>query len=112
MDPAPFDRDTLDELVTSLGDDFVRELVATFLADAPAMLVELRRALAGGDGDAFRRAAHTLKSNALTFGAEGLAARAKALEHGGLAQAGADALDELEREYRRVAQALEERTRE
>jgi HPt (histidine-containing phosphotransfer) domain-containing protein len=112
MDPAPIDRDVVDELMTSLGDDFVRELVATFLAEAPAMLGELRRSLAGTDADAFRRAAHTLKSNALAFGAEGLAARAKALEHGGLAQAGAGALDELEGEYRRVAQALEERTRE
>ena len=33
------------------------------------MLAELRDALAGGDADAFRRAAHSLKSNSNTFGA-------------------------------------------
>ena len=33
------------------------------------MLDDLDRAIAGGDGDTLRRTAHTLKSNAATFGA-------------------------------------------
>ena len=110
MDTEPLDRATLDELTASLGSDFVRELAGTFGAEAPAMLGALRRALADGDAEAFRRAAHTLKSNAHTFGAAGLGARAKALEHGGLAHARATSgvLDDLEREYERVARALSE----
>jgi HPt (histidine-containing phosphotransfer) domain-containing protein len=74
------------------------------------MIGTLRRSLSDGDAEAFRRTAHSLKSNALTFGAAGLAERAKALEHGGLAQAriAHGAIDELDGEYRRVVLALKE----
>jgi len=110
MHADPVDRATLDELAASLGQGFVAELAGTFLAEAPALLGALRRALADGDAESFRRAAHTLKSNAHTFGAAELGARAKALEQGGLAhaRATAGALDDLEREYERVARALAE----
>ena len=76
MHAEPVDRATLDELAASLGQGFVAELAGTFLAEAPALLGALRRALADGDAESFRRAAHTLKSNAHTFGAAPLGARA------------------------------------
>ena len=74
------------------------------------MLAELRRALAAGEAEPFRRAAHSLKSNANTFGALALGALARELELGGLdarrAQPGA--LDRLDEEYQRAAAALSE----
>ena len=48
------------------------------------MIVELRNAHAAEDSERFQRAAHSLKSNANTFGAVALAARARELEIGGL----------------------------
>lgn len=71
------------ELQDSAGADFVAELVQTFLEDAPALLQTLRQALQSGDEAAFRRAAHTLKSNGNTFGALGLAELARELEQRG-----------------------------
>ena len=55
-----------------MGAEFAAELVATFLDEAPGMVAELKAAAAGGDADAFRRAAHSLKSNASVFGAAAL----------------------------------------
>ena len=108
------DRATFDELASNAGADFARELAATFLADAPAMLAALRAALEAGDAVAFRRTAHSLKSNAETFGAFALGAKAKALETTGLdavRAAGGAQLAGLEREYARAAAALGELAR-
>ena len=66
------DSAALDRLRGSVGDEFVGELVATFLGDAPAQLAALRGAVERGDAEEARRAAHTLKSNGATFGAERL----------------------------------------
>jgi HPt (histidine-containing phosphotransfer) domain-containing protein len=49
-------------------DEFLRELVETFLEDSPGQLAELRAAADAGDAGAVRRVAHTLKSNGATFG--------------------------------------------
>ena len=103
------DGETFAALREATGDDFVRELVDTFLAEAPSMLADLRDALARDDADRFRRASHSLKSNANTFGALALGMLAKDLELTGVAQVkarGTDALAALEAEYARVAQAL------
>ncbi len=111
MTPSPIDRATLDQLKASAGADFVRELVDTFLADAPGMLAQLHEALGSGDAATFRRTAHSLKSNASTFGANALAAQAKSLELGGLdpvRAAGGAPLADLEREYARTAIALKD----
>ncbi len=84
MSASIIDAATFAELEASAGADFVAELVATFLEEAPAMLAELRRALAAEQVEPFRRAAHSLKSNANTFGALALGALARELELGGL----------------------------
>jgi HPt (histidine-containing phosphotransfer) domain-containing protein len=103
------DRATFDALKETVGAEFLVELVDTFLAEAPAMIAEMRHALAADYADQFRRAAHSLKSNSNTFGAVRLAEMARALEHGGLDSVRADAapLDALADEYHRVAAALE-----
>ena len=103
------DVETYSALRDATGGEFVRELIDTFLAEAPSMLADLREALAGGHADRFRRAAHSLKSNANTFGALALGALAKDLELSGVEQVkarGAGALAEVEAEYARVAAAL------
>lgn len=115
MSSPTIDRATFAELEQTAGPDFAVELVDTFLAEAPAMLADLRRALAAGDADAFRRAAHSLKSNGNTFGASTFAALARGLELGGMTPvqtAAGKPLDALDAEYARVASALTELTRD
>ena len=114
MENSTIDRATFDALVATTGTDFVRELVDTFLHEAPGMLDELRDAYAKRDAERFRRAAHSLKSNANTFGALTLGRLARELELGGLApvQGAAGApIETAASEYSRAASTLEELTR-
>jgi HPt (histidine-containing phosphotransfer) domain-containing protein len=103
MPHNPIDAATFAELQDTAGAEFVSELVGTFLEEAPRMLAEMRSAMASGAAERFRRAAHSLKSNANTFGALQLGEMARALERGGPDGA---ALDALAAEYERVAAAL------
>ena len=107
MNDATIERAAFEELQATAGEDFAKELVGTFLEEAPVMLAELREAHAAGHAEAFRRAAHSLKSNSQTFGALTLAAMARALELNPL-PAGTSALDALAHEYARAAAALAE----
>ena len=103
--PSPIiDAAAFAELQDSAGADFAGELADTFIAEAPGMLQALRSALAQGDADGFRRAAHSLKSNAQTFGATRLAALARELELGGLSALGSSGEAALER----LTQAVDE----
>lgn len=104
IDPAAFAA-----LEAATGADFARELVATFLEEAPGMLADLRAALFAQDADRFRRAAHSLKSNGNTFGALALGTLARDLELAGVAQVaarGGAPLAPVEAEYARTAAAL------
>ncbi len=74
------DQATFDELKQMSGAEFINELIDTFLDDAPKLVSQIRAALEAQDADSFRRAAHSLKSNAATFGAARLAELAKELE--------------------------------
>ena len=74
------DQTTFEELKQMSGEEFINELIDTFLEDAPKMIAELKATLNTRDTDSFRRAAHSMKSNANTFGAIHLAALAKELE--------------------------------
>ncbi len=106
MSHEPIDAATFAELQDTAGADFVGELVGTFLEEAPQMLAELRAAQAAASAEAFRRAAHSLKSNSHTFGALRLGEMARQLELGGLV-ADAAPIDALQGEYERVAVALQ-----
>jgi HPt (histidine-containing phosphotransfer) domain-containing protein len=111
MPDGTIDRTVFEELKVTAGADFARELVDTFLSEAPTMLADLRRALDANDAERFRRVAHSLKSNSNTFGASALAAMARNLELGGFSVARTDngePLSALADEYTRVAQALAE----
>ena len=74
------DKPTFEELKQMSGADFINELIDAFLEDAPKMIREMQTARAGRDVESFRRNAHSLKSNANTFGATELARQAKDLE--------------------------------
>jgi len=111
MTDAVIDAATFAELQEAAGSEFVAELVGTFLEEAPGMLAELRSARAAGDGERFRRAAHSLKSNCNTFGALGLGLMAREIELRGLqadAAQDAAALDTLDAAYAKVDAALRE----
>ena len=107
MSQATIDHATFAGLQETAGAEFVKELVTTFLEEAPRMLAELRSAQAARSAERFRRAAHSLKSNGQTFGAMALGAMARDLELGGLV-ADAAPLAALEAEFQRVAIALKE----
>jgi PAS domain S-box-containing protein len=62
------------------GDDFLAEVIDTFLADAEMLLATLHRALGEGDAAEVRRMAHTLKSNGATLGATEFAELCRSLE--------------------------------
>ena len=88
---------------------FVRQLISTFLNDAPGLVGTLRSSLEQSNSEELRRAAHTLKSNGRTFGATALASLSEELElsaqTGTLASAG-DLVTRIEKEYARVEGAL------
>jgi HPt (histidine-containing phosphotransfer) domain-containing protein len=99
---------TFRALQESAGAEFVAELVDAFLEEAPRMLEALSASQRARDVDAFRRTAHSLKSNSLTFGADALGAIARELELTASTAAGSGEADlaALRREYDRVAAAL------
>ena len=108
------DRATLQALVTSLGDgdegrEAVGELVDTFLDDASTQMATLHGAVESGDADTVRRAAHTLKSNGATFGAQPFAELCRELEalgRDGELAAAPELLAQAEEEWERVREAL------
>ena len=114
MTAPVIDSATFAELQDSAGANFVAELVGTFLEETPALLAELTQARQVGDGDVFRRAAHSIKSNSQTFGALALGALARDLELQGLHLDPAhdkQAIAALGHAYAQAAAALKEMAR-
>ena len=74
------DFNTFNSLKESTGADYIGELVDAFLDDAPGLITQMHSALASKDSESFRRAAHSMKSNAATFGAMELSSLARELE--------------------------------
>src|SRR5574339_562325 len=74
------DISTFNELKQMSGGDYINELIDAFLEDAPNMLAAMKTAIAVQDAESFRRNAHSLKSNANTFGALELGQLARELE--------------------------------
>ena len=109
MSEAVIDQTTYDDLKKMVGEDYIGELVETFFEETPGLLHEMRLALDDGDSEAFRRSAHSLKSNGASFGATQLASLARDLEYMGrderLDEAGPK-LPELEAAYTQAAEAL------
>lgn len=74
------DMNTFNTLKESTDADFIQELINTFLEDMPAQIERMKESLQIKDAEKFTRAAHTVKSNAATFGASELASLARELE--------------------------------
>jgi HPt (histidine-containing phosphotransfer) domain-containing protein len=74
------DKTTFEELKGLSGADFINELIDAFLEEGPNMIQSMQIALETRDTETFRRNAHSLKSNAKTFGAVELGTLAKELE--------------------------------
>lgn len=85
------------------------KIIGLYLDSAPALLQRLRDAVAAGDGEALRQAAHSFKSSSANLGATQLAGLCKELEHRGREQRleGTVALlAEVDRHSARVREAL------
>jgi GAF domain-containing protein/DNA-binding response OmpR family regulator len=82
VEDGPVDRSVLARLADGTGGDadFVVELIEQFVADAPSLAEAAREGVEVGDLETARRAAHTLKSNAATFGAHRLVEICRDLE--------------------------------
>ncbi|HLE46692.1 MAG TPA: Hpt domain-containing protein [Candidatus Thermoplasmatota archaeon] len=98
--PEPIAAHVLEKLYNDLGADeaVVRDLIATFLNEAPNLVHDIQNALAKNEALVFERAAHTLKSASATVGAMELSAVAKELEavgHGGNLATGAPKVETL-----------------
>jgi CheY-like chemotaxis protein len=110
LDPAALER-----LRAAMGTGSLDELLSTFVEDSQELVGTMRRALAQKDTDSLRRAAHSLKSNAASFGAMSLSSLARDLE--ALAKAGgldsaAPGVERLAGECELVVRALREVQRE
>ena len=94
--------------------DVLREVLATFLADAPRRIAAITNAIQGQDAHALLRAAHTLKGAAASIGAAGVQGRCRELEstaRKGDVEPGATAVlsalgEELERVRSEIARLL------
>jgi len=101
LDPA-----ALAQLRETAGDaSLLRELIDAFLQNAPRLLGEL----SGDEAEVVRRAAHTLRSNASTFGATALAGLCQRLEdraRAGELDGAGELARQIESEYEHAAAAL------
>lgn len=79
---AAVDEGILRALLEDMGGDVevVKELIQSYLGEAPRLLAEAKQALAAKDAATVQRAVHTLKSTSATFGAMTLAEASKAIE--------------------------------
>jgi PAS domain S-box-containing protein len=96
-----------DTALSHVGGDaeLLRELAGVFLKEAPGMLAAVREAVQAGDANRLKRAAHTLKGSAGTFGAHPVFAAARVLEVMGTDSNLAGA-EQAWRELDRTAKAL------
>jgi CheY-like chemotaxis protein/HPt (histidine-containing phosphotransfer) domain-containing protein len=105
------DQAAFEQLRATMGADFLGELLPTFIEDSGELVGTMRRALGARDTDAFRRAAHSLKSNAASFGALTLSHLARDLEtlaKSGSLDGAAGRVERLANECERVVRALRE----
>lgn len=94
MDKSQVDVLVFEALQANAGADFVRQLVEAFAIEAPDLIAQMRSAISAGNQTGLETLAHSLKSNAVAFGATRLAQMAAGLEWTGL-PAGASAVDDL-----------------
>jgi two-component system sensor histidine kinase RpfC len=109
LESEPLDPRALGDLEKLGGGDFVRDIVAQFVADAAAVLASLSAAIALRDEKAFREQAHALRSCAANVGAQnvyGMCLAWRDLDAKEIAASGSEYMRMLEEEFERVRGAL------
>ncbi len=110
MPETIIDPTTFDDLKAAMGEDFIPELVSTYLEETSTLIQKLHEALADNQADDFRRFAHSIKSSSASLGALEFSAQAKELEFigksGDLSQAG-EPLARLDAAFPAVKTALQ-----
>jgi HPt (histidine-containing phosphotransfer) domain-containing protein len=109
LEPDPLDARALADLEKLGGRDFVRDIVAQFVADAAAVLASLTAAISSRDPKAFREQAHALRSCAANVGAQNVYRMCLAwrdLDAQEIAASGTKYMQMLEEEFERVRGAL------
>jgi len=92
-----------------MGRAFVIDMIRTYLKNSPALLETIHKKFSEQNLEEFARAAHNLKSNSATMGAEQLAALCEILEQAGLAGCVGHIrpeIETLEQEYQQVCNQL------
>ncbi|MBE2220034.1 MAG: GAF domain-containing protein [Anaerolineae bacterium] len=95
--------------ITGGDPEFLAEMIDSYLATTPPLLIQLNESLAGGDAANFRLAAHTLKSGSADFGAMSLSKVCLQLEEmgkNGTLDGAAPLVAEAEAIYAKVQPAL------
>ena len=90
--------------------DLLTQLVNLYLNDAPMHMAAISAAIAAADAPALRQAAHAFRGSSANLGAATLADMCGELEElgrNGMAAGAAGRFADVEREYGRVAQALQ-----
>lgn len=109
---AVVDRNTLAELETLGGEDFLSDLVDEFIGDAAGVLRALHEAVHNREASAFREQAHALRSGAANIGARGMYEICLSYRNADaqdLAANGAEHMRRLEQEFERVRKTLRQR---
>ena len=106
------DRAALDGLLESVGGDadFVAELLEAYFDDSPRLLAAMQEALSAGNAADLRRAAHSLKSNSVNFGAMQLSKKCKELEElgkAGVLEGAGKQIGQIVAEYEKARAALD-----
>ena len=78
--PSVIDLPTFEALKESMGADYINELVQAYFEETPQLITKLQGALVKKDTEAFRQAAHSIKSTSNSFGALQFGELAKELE--------------------------------
>jgi HPt (histidine-containing phosphotransfer) domain-containing protein len=106
-DKCVVDPGRMQDLVDSLGDG-LRDVIESYLDDAPVQIEGLRVAFEHGDRDALQEIAHSLKSSSGIFGARQMVEACRTLEVGAREDAMAvkDLLSDIAEAYERVRDVL------
>ena len=110
INPINIDLSIFDKLKQDMGEDYIDELIDTYLADTPRSIAKIRQALADGKIDEMRRAAHAVKSTSANFGAIQFSALARDLESLGKSntlEGASELLVRLETQYCQVTKDLQ-----
>jgi HPt (histidine-containing phosphotransfer) domain-containing protein len=111
MSETLIDKEAWERMKSMTGPAFLGELIDVFLKDSPDLIKEMRSGLMSGNVERVRRAAHSLKSNSASFGADRLAGLSRDLEmiaKSGALEGAESKLSEVEAAYVKLLPLLEE----